>query len=197
MSDKIRIVLASGSPRRDAILNQLGLEHINVPSEIDERSIKEKDARAYAKKLAVLKASKVASQFKDSIIIGADTLVIIKDKVLGKPESKEDAVRMLTELSGNTHHVITGMCVIDTRSGKKIIKSVSTSVRFRRLDDQTVREYVASGEPLGKAGAYAIQGKGAALVESITGDFYNVVGLPVPALVEILERLQALPRSTS
>jgi septum formation protein len=195
MGDKIRIVLASSSPRRDGILNQLGLEHVTVPSEIDERSIKEKAPRAYAKKLAVLKASKVAPGFKDSIVIGADTLVITDNKVFGKPKDKEDAVRMLGELSGRTHRVITALCVIDTRSNERIVKLVSTSVRFRKLDNQTIKEYVGSGEPLGKAGAYAIQGRGAALVESINGDFYNVVGLPVPALMGILERLHASPRS--
>ncbi len=195
MSDKIRLVLASGSPRRDAILNQLGLEHITVPSAIDEKSIKEKNVRMYAKKLASLKASKVASKFKNSIIIGADTMVLVKNKVFGKPHDKEEAARMLHELSGRTHRVITAICIIDTRSNKKLVRLISTSVRFRKLDNQTINAYIATGEPLDKAGAYAIQGKGAALVDGINGDFYNVVGLPVPALLELLESLHVRPGS--
>ncbi len=195
MRDKTRLVLASGSPRRDSILNQLGLKHITIPSRIDERSIKAKNVRTHAKKLAMLKAGKVAPKFKDSIIIGADTLVAVNGKVFGKPKDRKDAIRMLCKLSGRTHQVITALCIIDTRSNKKIVKLVSTSVRFRKLDNQTIREYVRSGEPLDKAGAYAIQGKGAALVESINGDFYNVVGLPVPVLLEVLKRLHIRPRS--
>jgi len=195
MQDRIRIVLASASPRRESILNQLGVEHLTVPSRVDERSIKERDVLAYTKKLAVLTASKVAPRFKNSIIIGADTLVAAGSKIFGKPKDKKDAARMLHELSGRAHRVTTALCVVDTRSDKKTIRLVSTTVRFRKLSDRTIQDYVASGEPLDKAGAYAIQGRGAALVASINGDFYNVVGLPVPALLEILEKLHVYPRS--
>ncbi len=195
MRNETRLVLASTSPRRDAILNQIGLDHVSVASEVDEKSIKITSPRAYARTLAVLKASSVAPKFKDSIVIGADTIVVLDGKVLGKPESEEHAASMLQNLSGRTHTVITALCVIDTKSNTRVVKLVSTRVKFRKLNSKAIKEYVRSGEPLDKAGAYGIQGKGAALVESICGDFYNVVGLPVPALMSILERLGALPRS--
>jgi septum formation protein len=193
MRNKIRIVLASGSPRRDAILNQIGLPHIIAPSGIDEKVVKVKGLASYVKRLAVLKAEDVASLFKDAIIIGADTMVIVDGNVLGKPKDKDDAARMLGELSGRTHSVMTGLCVIDTGTGRKVVSLARTKVRFRKLDMAAIQEYINTGEPMDKAGAYAIQGRGAALIESISGDFYNVVGLPVPALMDALERLGALP----
>jgi septum formation protein len=166
-----------------------------VPSRIDEKDAKTKSIREHVKKLARLKAEKVAVRFKDAIVIGADTLVIYKGKALGKPKDRKEAAAMLRKLSGKRHRVFTALCVIDTRSGRKFTRLVSTSVKFRKLSKEAIGGYINSGEPMDKAGAYAIQGRGAALVKSISGDFYNVVGLPVPTLLEILERLHVLPKT--
>lgn len=147
------------------------------PADVDETLPEDIDVSEAAEFLACRKALFVASSHKDEIVLGCDTVVIIEDKLLGKPKDKEDAKRMLATLSGNTHEVITGCCIC--YKGKTYSFSCSSLVSFWPLDENTIGEYIESGEPMDKAGAYGIQQKGALLVKEIKGDYFNIVGLPV------------------
>ncbi len=142
-----------------------------------------------ARLLALDKAGAVASLYADGLVIGADTVVVLDHQVLGKPAGPEEAVEMLTRLSGRDHEVTTGLAVVDAASGDSRSDSVTTVVSFARLSPRVISRYVATGEPLDKAGAYAIQGFGALLIEGIDGCYYNVVGLPLRRLAEMLEEL--------
>jgi septum formation protein len=144
------------------------------------------------KKLAKLKAKAIAKQVDDGIIIGADTMVYIDGLIIGKPKDKQNAAQTLRLLDGKWHTVVSGICVINKYTKKTVAKAVSTKVKFRKLDEKIINWYVNTEEPLGKAGSYAIQGKGAILVESIKGDYYNIVGLPIVTLASILEEMDAL-----
>jgi septum formation protein len=181
-----KIVLASGSPRRKALLKSLGVNFSVLSSRFDERKVTAIEPKAYVKKLAALKAKEVSKRVKKGIIIGADTVVVIGKKILNKPKDAADARRMLKLLSGKTHTVITGVCVINNYNKTSKIISVSARVRFKRLSEKTINWYISTKEPLDKAGAYAIQGKGAILIEGISGDYNNIVGLPLAALSKIL-----------
>ena len=145
----------------------------------------------YAKKLARLKAKAVSKQVNEGIVIGADTVVCLGDRILGKPKDAADASDMLRLLDGKVHTVITSICVINKHSGATVTKAVRTKVKFRKLDDRLISWYVGTGEPLDKAGSYGIQGKGAVLVEWIRGDYSNVVGLPLSTLSATLDALGA------
>lgn len=134
------------------------------------------------------KARDVAGRIKDALIIGADTIVVVDDRILGKPADQTDACRMLRMLSGRTHQVYTGICVISP-DGKELSACESTDVNFRDLSDEMIEKYVSTGEPLDKAGAYAIQGRGSVLICGIVGDYFNVVGLPVYKLGLLLEQI--------
>ena len=192
MRSNPKIILASASPRRELLLKSLGVRFSVLPNHMNERSVKVTEPKAYAKRLAALKAAKVSSRVKEGIIIGADTVVVIGKEILNKPKGAADARRMLRLLSGKTHRVITGVCVIDKYENTRKTFSVATKVRFKKLSERTISRYISTNEPLDKAGAYAIQGKGAALVESISGDYNNIVGLPLAALAKILMRMGAL-----
>ncbi len=181
----MKIVLASQSPRRQALLGQMGLKFITKSPEINEDAFQGRDAQDLVKRLSREKACWIAGQFDpDTIVIGADTVVVRDGTILGKPKDQEDAQAMLTSLSGRTHRVCTGVTVCQ---GEKIVTQVEeTNVTFRPLTDQEIRQYVATGEPMDKAGAYGIQGLGGLLVAGIQGDYQNVVGLPVCRLGQIL-----------
>lgn len=182
------IVLASASPRRRELLALIASHYEVVPSEFDESEMPDDLCpREHVIKSAAEKARDVASRVEDGLVIGSDTVVSIDEHILGKPMDEDDAARMLAILSGRVHQVYTGVCVVDTRGGREACGAECTDVRFRELDDEIIRRYVATGEPLDKAGAYAIQGFGSVLVEGISGDFFNVVGLPVYRLSRILE----------
>lgn len=171
-------------------MRQLGIRFKAVPSDFDESGVRALNPRAYTMKLAELKAGKVASRFRSAIVVGTDTVIVFKGKIFGKPRGKADAVRTLSMLNGRTHAVVSGVCVMDTHTGRKLTRSASTRVTFRNLSRSAIQAYVDSGEALGKAGSYAIQGRGAALVKEIRGDFYNVVGLPVPLLLDMLDEIR-------
>ena len=173
------LVLASASPQRRAILEQLGIEFTVQPAEIEELSAG--DPREVVLENARRKARAVPGE----LVLACDTEVNVDGVVFGKPSDEEEAVRMLTELSGRTHEVLGGLVL--RRDGRECEALASTDVYFRELEPEEIETYVASGEWRGRAGGYAIQGKGAALVEQIRGDFWNVVGLPVPALVRLLK----------
>ena len=181
----MKFVLASGSPRRREILYLLGLEHEVRPPDVDERLRPGEEPGVQARRLAVEKASSTAAD-GDDLILAADTLVVLGEEILGKPVDEADAVRMLLKLQGRRHEVHTGLAL---RFGDRIESDFAvTRVWFRSLDAAECEEYVASGEPLDKAGAYGIQGLGAVLVQRIEGEYFNVMGLPVQLLLSLLAR---------
>jgi septum formation protein len=181
----MKFVLASGSPRRREILYLLGLEHEVRPPDVDERLRPGEEPGVQARRLAVEKASSTAADGGD-LTLAADTLVVLGEEILGKPVDEADAVRMLLKLQGRRHEVHTGLAL---RFGDRIESDVAvTRVWFRSLDAAECEEYVASGEPLDKAGAYGIQGLGAVLVQRIEGEYFNVMGLPVQLLLSLLAR---------
>ena len=183
MSD-CRVVLASASPRRRELLTLIGIAHEVRPANIDETMRPREAPRRYAERLAREKASAVAARDPDLITIGADTVVVINRKVLGKPADADDAARMLRMLSGREHTVITAVAVSRGRKLRSAIEEVR--VKFRALRDDEIDAYIAMGEPMDKAGAYGIQGYGATIVERIEGDYFAVMGLPLVRLVGLM-----------
>jgi len=182
MNLKQPLILASASPRRRELLSTLGLDfEVQVP-DVDETLLPGESAKQYVERLAKMKAEAVSAT--NSIVIAADTIVVRDDVILGKPKDAEDAQKMLKSLSGRSHEVITGVCVQNTVGC--IVFSVGTIVAFRVLDEKEIVMYVKSGEPLDKAGAYAIQGNAASMVSSIEGSYTNVVGLPLSAIYKTL-----------
>lgn len=158
-----------------------------VPSDYDESEMPDGlSPRDHVMLSAKEKARDVARSARNALVIGSDTVVAVDEHILGKPRDAADAARMLGMLSGRTHQVYTGVCLIDSRDGREECAAECTDVRFRELDEALIGRYVATGEPLDKAGAYAIQGLGSVLIEGITGDFFNVVGLPVYRLSRLL-----------
>ena len=190
-----RIILASASPRRQELLAQVGIEFDVMPSNVEESPLDGETPPEHATRLAAEKARDVAGRVeKDAArwVIGSDTIVVIDGVVLGKPEDKEDAARMLRQLSGREHRVMTGYCIVNSATGEELDGVAETKVKVKPLIDDEIEGYVSSGEPMDKAGAYAIQGLGAFMIEEIHGSYSNVVGLPVCQVVEDLERLGAI-----
>ncbi|MBP3337390.1 MAG: septum formation inhibitor Maf [Clostridia bacterium] len=182
------IILASGSPRRQEILKNIGLSFRVKKSDADESMEDGIAPSLSAMKLSLLKATDVAkNEGSDSLVIGADTIVVSPDgEILGKPKNEDDAKKMLKMLSGKKHSVITGVSVMRTFDAKATSFFVSTDVYFKELTETEIMWYLATKEPFDKAGAYGIQGLGAILIEKIEGDYFNVVGLPVSKLVDVL-----------
>lgn len=185
-STKPSVILASKSPRRRYLLKQAGINFVVVPSQIDESKIWMKKPEEYVKKLAEAKASDVAYKYPDSWVIGADTIVVIGDAILGKPRSIDDARNMLLRLSGQTHQVYTGFAICCKARERLFSQIVKTDVLFKNLSEEEIQWYIHTPEPFDKAGAYAIQGMGTFLVRSIHGSYTNVVGLPVCEVIEFL-----------
>lgn len=183
-----KIVLASASPRRKELLRNIGLDFVVDASEFEEDMGLRLQPRTLARHLSREKARAVALRHKNALVIAADTFIAFRGKILGKPHTGPEAMRMLKMLNGKAHTVITGFTVMDTGSGKTVSRAAESRVWFRRLTPAEIKAYVASGEPLDKAGAYAIQGLGSAIVRKIEGDFFNIVGLPVSMLVECLKK---------
>ena len=182
-------ILASASPRRKELLElaQLPFEvHISHAEEIIPPGLAPAQC---AEHIAAIKADAAAIDLPNACIIAADTIVVVDGMILGKPKDAKDAALMLHLLSGREHTVITGVCLLNTATAQKNIFSQETAVRFYPLSDAEIEAYVRTGEPMDKAGAYGIQGKGALLVESITGDYCNVVGLPIARLMRELRDL--------
>ncbi len=180
------VILASNSPRRRELLRQIGLAFTTDPAYVDERVLPGEQPEAYAVRVALEKARAVAQRSRTGIVVAADTIVVLGDAILGKPADVKDAMRMLEMLSGKMHYVVTGLVVIDSQSGKTLARTAWTKVWFRKLSPEEIASYVATGEPLDKAGAYGIQEKGSLLVEKIEGCYFNVVGLPVSLLGKML-----------
>jgi len=178
------VVLASASPRRRELLNLIGIAHEARPANIDESIRSRETPRSYAKRLAREKATAIATRHPGLITIGADTIVVVNRKVLGKPTDSADAQRMLAMLSGREHLVITAVAV--SRGGKLRSAIEEVRVKFRRLGKGEIGAYIATGEPMDKAGAYGIQGFGATIVERIEGDYFAVMGLPLVRLIGLM-----------
>lgn len=183
-----KIILASGSPRRKEILAKLGLKFTVVRNRYKEDMDLDLSPLGLAARLSEGKAESVARLHRNSIIVAADTFIAFQGAVLGKPKSTEEARRILKRLSGKRHSVLTGVTVIDTKTGRKSTEVAETLVYFRKLTRREIDAYVMTKEPLDKAGAYGIQELGALLVEKIEGDFFNVMGLPILTLVRLLGR---------
>jgi len=181
-----KLVLASKSPRRRYLLQQAGIEFSVVPSEFDENSAQQSSPDTYVKFLAESKALDIAQKYPDSWIVGADTIVLIDDTILGKPAGAEQARAMLKRLSGRTHRVLTGYCICHKNKACFFSDTVTTQVHFKELSQAEIDWYIGSGEPFDKAGAYAIQGIGTVLVERVNGSYTNVVGLPVCEVFDFL-----------
>ncbi|MBR2740537.1 MAG: septum formation protein Maf [Oscillospiraceae bacterium] len=181
----MRFILASGSPRRRELFRIICPDFEVITSDADESSIPFSVPSEYCERLAELKCVSVAGSNTDACVIGADTIVCVDGKILGKPADREDAARMLRLLSGRSHHVLTGLCICV--EGHVIRRSFcDTEVTFKDLSDREIDEYIGSGDPFDKAGAYGIQNGAARFCRSIKGDFFNVVGLPVNMLYEML-----------
>lgn len=180
------IILASNSPRRKELLRQIGLSFTSDPADVDETVLPGEPPEAYAMRVALEKAKVSARRARAGVVIAADTIVVLDAAILGKPSDAADAVRMLRMLSGGMHRVITGLVVMDAVTGRSLTRTSVTKVWFRDLPVKDIESYVSTGEPLDKAGAYGIQEKGALLVEKIEGCYFNVVGLPLSLLQDML-----------
>ena len=180
------LILASKSPRRRYLLEQAGLKFSVMPSNIDETKIPLSSPETYVRILSEAKADSVSQKYPDKWIIGADTIVLSNGKILGKPQSEDDARIMLEQLSGQTHQVLTGYAIVCRAKNRKFSATVKTDVLFKHLTDKEIQWYIQTKEPFGKAGSYAIQGIGSFLVKSICGSYTNVVGLPVCEVIEFL-----------
>ena len=185
----MRLILASRSPRRQELLRQAGFAFEVRPSRIEEVVRPGESAEDFACRAAQEKALEVAAPSPpDTLVLGADTVVAVNGELLGKPRDAEDARRMLRLLSGGTHRVITGVCVVRAPREIKALRYETTSVTFRHLDEEEIQNYLASGEPFDKAGAYGIQGLASKFVTRVEGCYFNVVGLPVALVYEILKQ---------
>jgi septum formation protein len=187
------IVLASGSPRRKELLSTLGLPFRTEVSDADESIAERMPPSAFVETLARRKASAIAAKYqgtqRETLIIGADTIVVLDGQILGKPTSEAHAKDMLTMLQGRTHEVYTGLCVLRILDRREIVGHSRTEVTMRPLSREEITRYVNSGEPLDKAGAYAIQGLGSTIVTRISGDYFTVVGLPLYLLADFFQQL--------
>ncbi|MCR4401834.1 MAG: Maf family protein [Firmicutes bacterium] len=185
----MRLVLASASPARAELLRQIGLRFDVVPSGIVEDTVGGDDLGESVAALALRKARHVSHTEHDALVIGADTVVVLDGEILGKPADADDARNMLRQMSGRWHQVASGLAVVDSRSGLEASCYEITQVLMADLSEEDIEGYVATGEPLGKAGSYAIQGRGALLVERISGCYFNVVGLPLARLVTLADTI--------
>jgi len=187
MPEKRKIILASASPRRKEILEITGLKFSVDAGDYEEDMDLALKPRQLARFLSYEKARRIAVKYPDALVIAADTFIVFKGGLLGKPHTEKEAERMLILLSGKPHSVITGFTIIDTDTKKKLSRSVETKVYFRKMTLKEIGSYIRTGEPLDKAGAYAIQGIGAVIVRKIEGDYFNVMGLPLSSLTEALK----------
>ncbi len=182
-----RIILASQSPRRRAMLDLLRIKFECFPADIDECFLTGEKPRDAVRRIAQSKAEQVKEQVGSALIIAADTVVVCNGEILGKPVDAQDAFNKLSMLKGRKHEVITAVCVINTESGLCEVQDETTSVYFRDITDEEIGAYILTGEPMDKAGAYAIQGTGAVFIEKIEGCYFNVVGLPLKDLYLMLK----------
>lgn len=195
-----KLILASGSPRRAEILTSVGWKFEKQVADVDETEFLNEKPNNYVQRLAREKAEKVAENYKNALVLGADTIVVIDNKIIGKPKDFDDARRMLRMLSGNWHEVLTGIAIVKVSENKSETRTnlQKTRVKFVELSDAEIEFLVEKGEPLDKAGAYAVQAQAALFIEEIKGDYWNVVGLPVNLVYQTITGsagiLPALPK---
>jgi septum formation protein len=185
-----KIILASASPRRTELLGLAGINHIVDPADVDESILPNETSADYAKRIALDKALKTAERHTSGLVLGADTIVVVGDEVLGKPSSREDAARMLKLISGREHEVITAVALVDAHTGRREVGFEVTEVKVKELSSTEIAEYLETGEPFDKAGAYGIQGRASVFVDGIRGCFFNVVGLPLARLYRMIKEFQ-------
>ncbi|NRR23148.1 nucleoside triphosphate pyrophosphatase [Brevibacillus sp. MS2.2] len=184
----VPLILASSSPRRRELLQTLGLSFTVITSDVDETTAEHLSASEVVEELSLRKAKEVASRLTEGVVLGSDTVVVLDGQILGKPVDVMDAFRMLSMLQGQEHTVYSGVALIDVETVRAEVSHSLTHVRIRALTEQEIKSYIATGEPMDKAGSYAIQGIGATLVEGITGDYFTVVGLPLGLTSTLLTR---------
>lgn len=184
----MNIILASASPRRKEILKNANVKFKIMASSIEELTLDGESPCQMVMRLAFEKGIDIASRQKSDLVISADTIVVLDNTVLGKPKDEIEARKMITSLSGRTHQVITGISLINLDNNKKIIDHVISNVKFKNLSEEDINDYIRTKESLDKAGAYGIQGYGALLVEEIQGDYFNIVGLPISRLSDLLKK---------
>ena len=192
ISETYPLILASASPRRKQLLNQVKLPFRAVPSDIDEKVEGSAGSTIRAAFLAKKKAKDVYPKVEEHWVLGADTIVVLGDRLLGKPADAEEIQAMLSLLSGQEHRVVTGFVLLDPSGDEAYVETTTTHVKMKELSKEDISSYVATGEPYGKAGSYAIQGIGVFMVEEINGSYSNVVGLPLCAFIKALLRIGAL-----
>jgi len=185
----MRLFLASKSPRRRALLRQMGIPFRVLISNAYE-SVASRSPRRFAIRVAERKVMAVAPKVNSGVILGVDTIVRLGHRIMGKPASRADARRMLQALSGRTHEVISGVCLVRKPGGRKLLAAETTKVKFRRLSRREIEDYLLTREPYDKAGAYAIQGRAGFFIERIEGDYFNVVGLPVALMLRLFRRIR-------
>lgn len=183
----MRFILASASPRRTELLDRVGILHEVLPAHVDEKNDAPSEPGPHVLEMAARKARAVAALVPDALVLGADTIVYHDGLILGKPKNFEDACRMADCLAGDEHEVYTGIALAGPDGREVTVACEVTRVRFRALDRAHIERYVRTGEPMDKAGAYGIQGFGATLVESVTGCYFNVMGLPLTRLIALLD----------
>lgn len=188
------LILASASPRRAELLRNAGIPFTVAPADVREEPLPDETPLNYAQRLARDKALAIVAAYPKYAVLGADTVVVIDEHLLEKPTDVDDAARMLRLLSGRTHQVITGVCLV--AAGFECVEAETTQVSFSALSEDEIAAYVRTGEPMDKAGAYAIQGMASRWAERIEGCYFNVVGLPVPRLYRLLQRAQAATGKT-
>jgi len=184
---EVRVVLASSSPRRTQLLHLVGIPHTVMPADTDESYLDGETPEAYAERLARAKAGKIADTDHDALVLGADTIVVVDGVVLGKPRDLQDAARMLSTLSDRSHTVMTAVAV--SFEGRVASSVETVDVTFIPLSEDDIRRYIATGEPMDKAGAYGIQGHGATIVRRIEGDYFAVMGLSLVRLVALMREV--------
>ena len=192
---KVQIILASRSPRRKALLEQIGVNFIAQESDFEEKKNVKYSTPVNIRKLVINnakgKALDIASKIDRGIVLGGDTVVLCEGKIIGKPNDFKDAIAILNFLNGKMHQIFSGIALVKKELGKQksLTDYEATKVYFRKLTDGEIAQYIATGEPLDKAGAYGIQEKGAVLIKKIEGDFYNVVGLPIAKMLTLAKKM--------
>lgn len=181
-----KIILASRSPYRKKLLKQIGIPFKVIPARIEEPEMRQGSYLKSVKSNALKKAQSVAEKNRESLVIGADTIVVCDNEILNKPKNKKDAENMLKKISGRTVKVITAIALVSKK--KQMVEAEKTYVKMKKIANKEIKAYIKTGEPLDKSGALAIEGKGAIFVEKINGSFYNVVGLPLAKLYEMLKK---------
>jgi septum formation protein len=187
-----KLILASASPRRRELLEKLGLPFVVEVSDFEENMSLKLRPKDLVTQFAVGKAEAVGIKHSDAVVIGVDTVVEFQGKVIGKPYTGDKAKKILKQLSGKTHRVYSGYCVIDSKTGKRFVRAISTKVTFRKLSSAEIDRYVATKEPLLVAGAYMIQGGAASFVTKVEGDYLNIVGFSLAYIVEVLKEIRLI-----